>query len=383
MYPPLSLYMHFPWCIAKCPYCDFNSHSLTAELPADDYIDALIHELGAAALPVADRRIESVFLGGGTPSLFDPSRIKRLLEAVADHLNLSKDAEITMEANPGAIEHGAFGEYRSAGINRLSLGVQSFAEKKLKGLGRIHDARAAEDAFHQARAAGFDNINLDLMYALPKQTLDEALSDVTTAIALRPEHISYYQLTLEPNTVFYARPPALPDQDVAWEMQIAASDLLTSAGYANYEVSAWALADRECRHNLNYWQFGDYLGLGAGAHSKLTRHDGTVEREQRVAHPREYLKRKQTSTAVANRSVVAKDDLIFEFMLNNLRLRRGFSLDQFSRRTGLEFAAAMPGLSAARQRGLILDAGAGRWRPTERGWRFLDDLQANFLPESD
>ena len=380
MLPPLSLYIHFPWCVAKCPYCDFNSHSLRGEMPADEYIDALVAEVSATAQQISGRTIQSIFFGGGTPSLFSPQHYVRLFEAIHEHFAIDAAAEITMEANPGAIEHGSFVAYRQAGINRLSLGVQSFSDTHLKSLGRIHDAAAARSAFQSARDAGFDNINLDLMYALPKQSVSEALDDLDAAMSLRPEHLSFYHLTLEPNTVFYAQPPPLPDSDMAWDMQIQGAAFLQGKGYANYEVSAWSLPDRSCKHNLNYWQFGDYLGLGAGAHGKLTMSDGGVVREQRAAHPRDYLRLAQQGDAVSKRHTVTTDDLSFEFMLNNLRLSAGFNLAEFTRLTGLGGEVVLPSLMAAQKRGLLQDLGEGGWRPTPRGWQFLNDLQALFLP---
>ena len=380
--PPLSLYVHFPWCVAKCPYCDFNSHSIHGSVPGDEYINALIQELSTIAPEVTGRCLASVFFGGGTPSVFSPAQFDTLLTAIRADLGLEADVEITMEANPGAVEHGSFVDYRAAGINRLSLGVQSFADDKLKALGRIHDAQAARDAFQQARAAGFDNINLDLMYALPDQSLNASQADVSAALALQPEHISLYHLTLEPNTVFHANPPALPEIDDAWEMQIQAGELLASAGYENYEVSAWSQPDRPCTHNLNYWRFGDYLGIGAGAHSKLTTSAGIV-REQRVAHPREYLKRIPGDDVVVRRNRVTESELVFEFMLNNLRLRSGFSLAGFSARTGLPADLIQPGIARACQQGLLEQTEPDHWLPTDLGWRFLNDLQANFLPDPD
>jgi oxygen-independent coproporphyrinogen-3 oxidase len=382
--PPLSLYLHFPWCVSKCPYCDFNSHSLKGDLPAAAYVDALLTDLNSVLADVGNRPVVSVFLGGGTPSLFPPEELYRLLSAVADRLNLAMDAEITMEANPGAVEHAAFGDYRAAGINRLSLGVQSFADDKLKRLGRIHNAADVREAFVQARTAGFKNINLDLMYALPAQTLAEALADVRAATELGPEHISLYHLTLEPNTVFHARPPALPDMDLAWEMQAVCADHLQDSGYGNYEVSAWSQPGHACRHNLNYWQFGDYLGLGAGAHAKLTYASGDVRRTVRAAHPRAYLAQVHDSNPQVTCTLVTKPDLSFEFMLNVLRLRDGFSLELFEQRTGLEASSVYSALAEARERGLIAptpaaDEGDQIWL-TEQGWRFLDDLQAIFLP---
>jgi len=378
--PPLSLYVHFPWCVAKCPYCDFNSHSIRGTIPADEYISALVRELEQVAPLVDDRPLRSIFFGGGTPSIFTPDQFSTLLGAVRDHLVLQQDAEITMEANPGAVEHGDFADYRAAGINRLSLGVQSFADDKLKALGRIHSAQAAKDAFAQARAAGIDNINLDLMYALPEQLLSESQSDLAEAIAMQPEHISLYHLTLEPNTVFYANPPVLPEEDDAWEMQIKGGELLTKNTYNNYEVSAWSKDGKACEHNLNYWCFGDYLGIGAGAHSKLTTSAGII-REQRVAHPREYLKRSLIDDVVARSDEVGSEDLLFEFMLNNLRLKDGFSLTAFTRLTHLPATKALPGLVRAEQQGLISQTDEDWWCPTDHGWRFLNDLQAYFLPE--
>jgi putative oxygen-independent coproporphyrinogen III oxidase len=284
-----------------------------------------------------------------------------------------------MEANPGAVEHGAFYGYRNAGVNRLSLGVQSFADPKLKSLGRIHDAKAAHRAYADARAAGFENINLDLMYALPDQTLPEAMADIEEAIALAPEHISYYHLTLEANTVFYARPPALPDDDLAWEMQQQATMRLSTAAFNNYEISAWASSDRECQHNLNYWRYGDYLGLGAGAHSKLTLSNGTVVREVRLAHPRAYLQRVHVGQAVS-RHEVNEADRLFEFMLNNLRRRAGFSRSQFEQATGLSATSLEKGLNEAIEKGLLLERPDAVLQPTSLGWQFLDDLQSIFLP---
>lgn len=377
--PPLSLYIHFPWCVAKCPYCDFNSHSLQGDLPVTDYIAALLADLAAAAPELSGRKLVSVFMGGGTPSLFPPADIDRLMKAVGEQFDLLPAAEVTMEANPGAVEHGAFSGYRDAGVNRLSLGVQSFADAKLRSLGRIHDAKAARRAYADARAAGFDNINLDLMYALPGQTLQEAKADIEEAIGLAPAHISYYHLTLEANTVFYARPPALPDDDLAWEMQQQATMLLSAAGFNNYEVSAWGSSDRECQHNLNYWRYGDYLGLGAGAHSKLTLSNGTVVRDVRLAHPRAYLQRVHVGQA-ASRHEVDGADRLFEFMLNNLRLRAGFSRSQFEQATGLPANLLEEGLNEAMQKGLLREKPDAVLQPTSRGWQFLDDLQSIFLP---
>jgi putative oxygen-independent coproporphyrinogen III oxidase len=378
--PPLSLYIHFPWCVAKCPYCDFNSHSLRGDLPAKEYVDALLDDLGQVDGAVFERPLASIFMGGGTPSLFPPDEISRLLGTVAERFDFAPAIEITLEANPGGVEHAAFSGYRAAGINRLSIGVQSFADSKLRALGRIHDAAAARQAFAEARAAGFTNINLDLMFALPEQSLAQARSDIDAALELNPEHISYYHLTLEPNTVFYKQPPLLPDSDLAWDIQHAGAEQLCSAGFSNYEVSAWAKPGRECQHNLNYWRYGDYLGLGAGAHGKLSATDGRVERETRAAHPREYLRRLQSGGSPVTRSSVADQDRVFEFMLNALRLKDGFALVEFERQTGLPASNLAAGLREAKQKQLLVESPSGCWRPSERGWRFLDDLQGIFLP---
>jgi putative oxygen-independent coproporphyrinogen III oxidase len=378
--PPLSLYIHFPWCVAKCPYCDFNSHSLRGELPAAAYIDALLADLDSSVTVVAGRTIETIFFGGGTPSLFSPADYQRLLDAVRDCCALADNAEITLEANPGAVEHAAFSGYREAGINRLSLGVQSHDDGMLKSLGRIHTAADAHAAFTEARAAGFDNINLDVMYALPEQTLAGAVEDIERTLAWEPEHISHYHLTLEPNTVFYSRPPVLPNEDLAWDMQIACVSILQAAGYENYEISAWAKPQRQSLHNLNYWRYGDYLGLGAGAHAKLTMSNGQRWRETRAAHPREYMQQVQASTSAVVHKAVSPADARFEFMLNRLRLREGFLPAEYEWLSGQPIACLQAGVQQAIQQGLLAESGDGRLSPTTRGWRFLDDLQAIFLP---
>jgi len=378
--PPLSLYIHFPWCVAKCPYCDFNSHSLRGDLPAREYVDALLVDLGLVDKSLFERPLVSIFMGGGTPSLFPPDEMARLLREVAGRFDFDSSIEITMEANPGAIEHAAFDGYRMAGINRLSLGVQSFSDSKLRSLGRIHDSSAVHKAYADARAAGFNNINLDLMFALPEQSLAEALADIDAALELDAEHLSYYHLTLEPNTVFYNQPPALPDSELAWDIQQAGAKKLFAAGFGNYEVSAWAQSGRECQHNLNYWRYGDYLGLGAGAHSKLSRTDGLVTRETRSAHPREYLRRLQSEDSPAICTNVGDRDRVFEFMLNALRLKDGFALTDFENRTGLPAHYLEAGLEEAMQKQLLIELPQGHLRPSERGWHFLDDLQGIFLP---
>ncbi|MGI9289807.1 MAG: radical SAM family heme chaperone HemW [Gammaproteobacteria bacterium] len=377
--PPLSLYAHFPWCVAKCPYCDFNSHSLRDELPASEYIDALITDLQQFAHEVEGRPVISVFFGGGTPSLFPAAELDRLMTAIRKHVSLANDAEITLEANPGAIEHAAFTDFRKAGINRLSLGVQSLDDNKLKVLGRIHSAADAANAFAEARSAGFSNINLDLMYALPDQSVSEALQDISAVIDMRPEHVSHYHLTLEPNTVFYANPPPLPDDDLAWEIHAACATKLKNSGYDNYEVSAWGRPGHECRHNLNYWHFGDYIGIGAGAHGKLTLGE-QIFRTTRPAHPREYLRHMKKPENSGQGQVVQPVDARFEFMLNNLRLRGGFLIEDFESLTGQSRTALEPALSSAIQRGMLEFSDGERIRPTAQGWRFLDDLQGIFLP---
>ncbi|MEE4184595.1 MAG: radical SAM family heme chaperone HemW [Gammaproteobacteria bacterium] len=380
--PPLSLYVHFPWCVAKCPYCDFNSHALRGELPAEQYLAALQQDLRSWPAEFRERPLQSVFLGGGTPSLFAPDVLARLLELIARVCSLPADAEITLEANPGALEHGAFAGYVAAGINRLSLGVQSFDDDRLQALGRIHSSADALRAFAAARAAGIDNINLDLMYALPDQPVDGAVADIERALSLAPEHISHYHLTLEPNTVFYSRPPALPSADLAWSMQAACAQRLSAAGFLNYEVSAWAQPERACRHNLNYWRYGDYMAIGAGAHAKVTARDGQVFRSARAAHPREYQRRVAAGVAAGDLQLVATADRPFEFMLNALRLRDGVPLAAYAAYTGLAIESLEPGLSAALQAGLLDPLSSGRLRASDRGWRFLDDLQVLFLPSA-
>ncbi len=385
---PLALYVHFPWCVTKCPYCDFNSHPLQGELPEDDYLQALIDDLRLDARLVEGRQISSVFMGGGTPSLFAPPSMQKLLDAADDLIGLEPDAEITMEANPGAIEHSAFAAYRAAGINRLSLGVQSFADKHLQVLGRVHDSAAAHSAYAEARNACFDSINLDLMYALPEQSLAEAVADMDVALSLQPEHISHYHLTMEPGTRFGKRPPeGLPDADASWEMLDSCQHRLLAAGYQHYEVSAYGQPGKRCQHNLNYWGYGDYLGVGAGAHGKVTDAEGRIQRYAKHAKPARFvgaLKQDVDAGAVSRdltmHSRVEGANALFEFMLNNLRLSDGFSRSAFERRSGESFAQLAPLLMTAMERGLMEQDGPDHWRPTELGSRFLDDLQGMFLP---
>ncbi|MBL8271838.1 radical SAM family heme chaperone HemW [Steroidobacter sp.] len=379
--PPLSLYVHMPWCVRKCPYCDFNSHAAPELVPQAQYVDALLEDLQGDVAAAQGRAITSIFFGGGTPSLFGPEQIGRLLAGVRRQIPFAADVEITLEANPGTIEHGRFAGYREAGVNRVSLGAQTFNEEQLRLLGRIHGADDIGRAVDELRQAGIDNFNLDLMYGLPAQSVAQALRDLEIAIGFQPAHISHYQLTLEPGTVFYHRPPALPDPDDCWQMQIESQELLATHGYEQYEVSAYARAGRRSRHNLNYWQFGDYIGIGAGAHGKLTRLDesGAIVRTTRVKQPREYLSR-AADLRVSERRVVPSADLPFEFMLNGLRLIDGFDEHAFETRTGLAFAAVDSNTSAAQRKGLLEHDARGHWRPTANGQRFLNDLQELFLP---
>lgn len=383
--PPLALYVHIPWCVRKCPYCDFNSHGQQGELPVEAYVAALLadldRDLAAHGEAIAGRPLHSVFFGGGTPSLFPAEAIGRILEGVAARLALPPAAEVTLETNPGTFEHGRFEGYLEAGVNRLSIGVQSFDDDKLRRLGRVHSAAEAERAVRAAQQAGFANINIDLMYALPGQMLAGALADVERAIALGPTHLSHYQLTIEPNTVFATRPPKLPDEDSAWDMQEACQARLAAAGFAQYEVSAYARADRRCTHNLNYWRFGDYLGIGAGAHGKLSdAASGAILRTAKVKVPASYLARAARSEDFGSVEAVPREQLPFEFMLNALRLVEGVPAGVFSERTGLAAKAIGPVLARQRARGW-LEPDPGVIRPTELGRRFLNDVMAGFLPD--
>ena len=382
--PPLSLYIHLPWCLKKCPYCDFNSHewSATAEpgqtLPEVAYLDALRADLAASLPLIWGRTVHSVFIGGGTPSLFSPASIDRLLGDVRAMLRLEADAEITLEANPGTFEKDRFRAFREAGVTRLSIGVQSFNDVHLKALGRVHDRDQAMAAVEEA-AQAFDTFNLDIMYALPGQTLADCEADVRTALSFAPPHISIYHLTLEPNTYFAKYPPALPPEDEAWDMLDRITELTGQAGLQRYEVSAYARAGHQCWHNLNYWQFGDYLGIGAGAHSKLS-FAHRVGRPVRVREPRLYMERAQAGDAVVSADEVTRKALPFEFMLNALRLKEGFTLLQFMERTGLPLSAIAPALEQAERKGLIGRDATRVW-PTERGFDFLSDLQELFLAD--
>ncbi len=374
--PPLSLYVHLPWCVKKCPYCDFNSHEKQAELPFREYVTALIRDLEALLPSVWGRRIHTVFMGGGTPSLFPAEQIDALLSQVRARMPLEPDAEISMEANPGTAEAGRFRGYRDAGVNRLSLGVQSFDDAMLKALGRIHSADQARRAIAMALET-FGNVNIDLMYALPGQGLAMARADIDEGVRHGTPHVSAYQLTIEPNTAFFSHPPELPGHDAAADMQIMVEETLAQAGFAHYETSAFARPGHRCRHNLNYWEFGDYLGIGAGAHGKLSFAD-RVARHEQVKQPRDYMK----NAAATGIHDIAPRELPFEFMLNALRLVEGFPVDLFAARTGLPSSLIEASIEAAIQKQL-LERSAQRLRPTERGRRFLNDLVGLFLPANE
>jgi oxygen-independent coproporphyrinogen-3 oxidase len=374
--PPLSLYVHLPWCVRKCPYCDFNSHPLRQVLPEEAYLDALERDLTAALPLVWGREVVSIFIGGGTPSLFTAQAIDRLLTLARTLLPVRPTAEVTLEANPGTFEVARFRDYRAAGVNRLSLGIQSFNPRHLQALGRIHDEKQAHAAVESALSL-FDAVNLDLMYALPDQTLAELEADLKVALDYRPAHLSVYHLTLEPNTAFAAHPPTLPDEDLAADMQEAAETLLAAAGYRHYETSAYALPGRHCRHNLNYWLFGDYLGIGAGAHSKLSLPDGIL-RQARVRHPRLYLEQAGSEAAIGEAHRIDRRALPFEFMMNALRLTEGFPKALFQERVGLPLSVAARALTAAEDSGLLTQD-LTHIRPTERGRRYLNDLLQLFL----
>ncbi len=376
--PPLALYVHLPWCVRKCPYCDFNSYENTGRLPEREYTDALLRDLDSEIAAVRGRPLISIFFGGGTPSLFSGGAIARLLAGIRERLPLAADAEITLEANPGTAEAEHFAAYRAAGVNRLSLGVQSFRDEQLRALGRVHNAAGAERAFELARAAGFDNINLDLMYALPgERDAAGALNDLRRAIDFAPEHLSWYQLTLEPGTAFHRRPPALPDEDLVDVVEAQGRALLASAGYARYEVSAHARAGRASRHNLNYWRFGDYLGIGAGAHGKLTIAGNGVIRRVKQRNPPAYMRGAGTPAVVTEEIIGDRDQIIAEFMLCALRLCDGVPRSLFEERTGLPLSAVARGIEHARRLDL-LERDDARLRPTTRGQRYLNDLIAMF-----
>lgn len=378
---PLSLYVHLPWCVRKCPYCDFNSFTAASDAPKSRYVAAVIDDLKRQSADVADRRIHSVFIGGGTPSYFSPDEIAALVEAIEQYFALEADVEITMEANPSSVESGDPAGYRQAGINRLSIGAQSFSREHLEILGRLHSVEDIGRAFDAARSAGFDNINLDLMYALPQQSLAQAMADLDAAFALEPDHISWYQLTLEPNTVFHARPPAgLPDDESLWDIQTHGQARLRDRGYEQYEVSAYAQPGKRCRHNLNYWRFGDYLAVGAGAHGKLTS-SREPYRYARPANPEAYM-RSVEQGAELGRSIIAEPDRLFEFALMTLRLTDGISEERFETATNLPRERLRAAFEEPAAAGLVENVGGQHWRPTELGRRFLNDLQSRFLPSA-
>ncbi|MBI5108141.1 MAG: oxygen-independent coproporphyrinogen III oxidase-like protein [Rhodocyclales bacterium] len=377
--PPLALYVHWPWCVRKCPYCDFNSHESRGEIDEAGYLAALIADLEAALPQIWNRPVSSIFIGGGTPSLMSAATADALLAAIRMRLPLHPDAEITLEANPGTAEADKFAAFRAAGVTRLSIGVQSFDDAKLAALGRIHDSGEARHAIDLA-LRNFDRVNLDLMYALPQQTLADAERDIATAIGSGAGHISAYHLTLEPNTPFHHSPPPVPDDDLAADMQDMAEERLAAAGFEHYETSAFARPGQRCRHNLNYWTFGDYLGIGAGAHGKLSNHE-RIWRETRRRHPRDYLEAAARGEFLATRQDVARHQLPGEFMMNALRLNQGFPLSLFAERTGLPLAAIEESALAARRNGL-LEANDGWLRPSPRGRRFLNRLLALFLDDS-
>lgn len=372
--PPLSLYIHVPWCVRKCPYCDFNSHALTGDIPEDRYLQAVMEDLDSDLPLVQGRSIQTVFIGGGTPSLMSPDFYNKLFSHLRAHLSFAEDAEITLEANPGTVEQGRFNGFRAAGINRLSIGVQSFNPERLKALGRIHDDKAAHKAIAAARDAGFDNFNLDLMHGLPGQSPEDAIADLEAALTWEPPHLSWYQLTLEPNTEFFSRPPKLPDEDRLWEIYNRGADFLTQQGFSAYEVSAWSRPGRASRHNLNYWMFGDYMALGAGAHGKITFRNGDIRRFWKTRQPDAYLNRIGSRTAGSQ--PVEPDDRPLEFLMNALRLTDGAPENLFTERTGLPLSRVAVKLEALRKEKMLAP---GRIQTTELGQRYLDSLLERFL----
>ncbi len=376
--PPLGLYIHLPWCEKKCPYCDFNSHEISA-IPEQEYVTALLNDLEQDLPLIWGRSIDSIFIGGGTPSLFSGEAIERLFSGLRALLNFAPAIEITMESNPGSAEAERYSAYFESGVNRLSIGVQSFDDQHLTLLGRVHDAKQAYQAVDKARQAGFDNINIDLMYGLPRQSLAQARRDTTEAISLGPSHISLYQLTIEANTLFQHQPPqGMPDDELAWQQQLACQALLSDNGYQQYEISAYCRDGLHSQHNMNYWQFGDYIGIGAGAHGKITLGgENRVLRRIRQRQPRAYLEQAGRNSVISE-SELGESDLLFEFMLNALRLRQGFASSLFHDNTGLALNLLLPGLELAKQKGLI-EYNDGRITPSERGFRFLNDLQSIFL----
>lgn len=380
---PLSLYIHLPWCIRKCPYCDFNSHATEqAAFPEQDYIAALIRDLDFDLPRIQGREIHSIFIGGGTPSLFSPQALQSLLEAILSRLTLVANAEITLEANPGTVEAARFEAYRQIGINRLSIGIQSFNDQMLQRLGRIHNAATAREAITIAQAAGFERINIDLMYGLPQQTQEQAMADLLQGIEAATTHLSWYQLTIEPNTVFYKHPPSVPEEELIWTMQQSGQHLLAVSGFQQYEISAYAKPEQQCRHNLNYWQFGDYLGLGAGAHGKLSdTNTDSITRFVRHRLPDRYMQLAGHAGVISESRMLTREDRVLEFMMNALRLTNGFEHRQFTERTGLSLDTILPALELATHKGW-LQTQANRTRPTTSGLDFLNDLLQCFMLES-
>ena len=375
---PLSLYVHVPWCVRKCPYCDFNSHAVRDGLPESAYVEALLADLELDAALADGRSVVSVFFGGGTPSLLSGGAVHDLLKGVRERVDLRPDAEISLEANPGAVDEAHFAAYREAGVNRLSIGVQSFSDNRLRAIGRVHSGERAVAAFSTALGAGFENINLDLMYALPGQTVEAALADLEEAVNLGPAHLSWYHLTIEPNTAFHhSPPPGLPDEDSSAAMAEAGHALLTGAGYAQYEIAAYAKAQRRCVHNINYWQFGDYIGIGAGAHGKLSLQDGRIERRRKERQPEAYMRAVGAGRPLSGTSTLQDEDLVLEFMMNALRLNDGVPARLFGERTGLQYGAFTPRIDLLRMRGL-LEPRDDVIRATVLGRRYLNDLLAVF-----
>ena len=388
--PPLSLYIHFPWCVQKCPYCDFNSHALKDNLPEQDYVTALLRDLDQQLPLVWGRSIHSIFMGGGTPSLFSADALHNLISGLRARLNLRPDIEITLEANPNSVEQTKFRDFQQLGINRLSIGVQSFNNKHLELLGRVHNAKEAIKAIESAHQAGFDRLNIDLMYGLPGQSQGEAKGDVQMALAMNPSHLSHYQLTIEPNTLFHHQPPILPDEDRIADIEETCRELLEFNNFDRYEISAFAKAGQQCQHNLNYWQFGDYLGLGAGAHGKITyTPEQQLRRTRQVKHPRDYLtalngnngEPESIQTTLTGSEILDAKQTAFEFFLNSLRLTGGFDTSLFQSRCGLPISFVEQPLRLAESKGLI-EWGVNRIQPTATGLQFLNDLTGLFLPET-
>ncbi|NOQ14630.1 MAG: radical SAM family heme chaperone HemW [Methyloprofundus sp.] len=375
--PPLSLYIHFPWCIQKCPYCDFNSHAVKDSLPESDYIDTLLKDLAKDLAQFQETRpLQSIFMGGGTPSLFSAQQIQRLLTGIESMIAFAADIEITLEANPGTFESEKFADYKAIGINRLSIGIQSFNDQHLKRLGRVHSAQEAIRAVAGARQAGFDNFNLDLMFGLPDSDEQDSLRDVQQAIALQPSHISFYQLTLEPNTYFHKYPPVLPSDESIFDAQLACQKLLAEQGYQQYEISAYAQAGKQCKHNINYWSFGDYLGIGAGAHGKITLGlPDNIVRTMKPKKPELYFEQLNHDRLV---QTIKESDLALEFVMNHLRLKKGFSLESYTQRTGLSLQSLQPALAECIQQGLLIER-QQHYVCSEKGWYFLDSILENFL----